>query len=82
MTEVVLEYDARGLKCPLPVLKAHKILTGLPPGGRLRLIADDQAALVDVPFYCREQNHRLLDTRSDINGVLSFLIARWSEEEA
>ena len=54
------DVDARGLLCPLPVLKARKRLGALPEGGVLRLLADDPAALVDVPHFCAEQGHVLL----------------------
>ncbi|MDD2868978.1 sulfurtransferase TusA family protein [Neomegalonema sp.] len=70
------EMDARGLKCPLPVLKAHKRLQGMRPGSRLRLIADDPAAIVDAPHYCAEQGHKLIDTRRNFEGALIFVIER------
>lgn len=54
------ELDARGLLCPLPVLKARKRLGALEPGAVLKLIADDPAAVVDVPHYCAESGHALL----------------------
>jgi tRNA 2-thiouridine synthesizing protein A len=54
------DLDAVGLLCPLPVLKARKRLAGLQSGQVLRLQADDPAAVVDVPHYCRESGHVLL----------------------
>lgn len=54
------ELDARGLLCPLPVLKARKRLLALAPGQVLRLLADDPAAVIDVPHFCAEQGHVLL----------------------
>lgn len=54
------ELDARGLLCPLPVLKARKRLLALAPGQVLRLVADDPAAVVDVPHFCAEQGHALI----------------------
>jgi tRNA 2-thiouridine synthesizing protein A len=54
------ELDARGLLCPLPVLKARKRLLALAPSQVLRLIADDPAAVIDVPHFCAEQGHVLL----------------------
>lgn len=53
------ELDARGLLCPLPVLKARKRLAGLAGGEVLRVIADDPAALIDVPHFCAEAGHAL-----------------------
>lgn len=54
------EIDARGLRCPLPVLKAQKRLREMAPGAILRLLADDPMAIVDLPHFCREAGHELL----------------------
>lgn len=54
------EIDARSLLCPLPVLKARKRLKGMGPGQVLKLVADDPAAVIDVPHFCREQGYELL----------------------
>jgi tRNA 2-thiouridine synthesizing protein A len=52
--------DLRGLKCPLPVLRAEKRLAQLPPGARLALLATDPMARVDIPLYCRQHGHDCL----------------------
>ncbi|MEO6395759.1 MAG: sulfurtransferase TusA family protein [Devosia sp.] len=49
--------DARGLKCPLPVLKVEKRLAELPPGARLTILATDPIARIDVPLYCLQNGH-------------------------
>lgn len=49
--------DARGLKCPLPVLRMEKRLAALPDGARLVVLATDPMAKVDIPLYCRQQGH-------------------------
>jgi tRNA 2-thiouridine synthesizing protein A len=54
------ELDASGLLCPLPVLKARKRLGALAPGEVLRVVADDPAALIDIPHFCAEQGHGLV----------------------
>lgn len=54
------DLDAVGLLCPLPVLKARKRLQGLRSGQVLRMLADDPAAVIDVPHFCVEQGHELL----------------------
>lgn len=54
------EIDARGLLCPLPVLKARRRLAALAPGAVLRLLTDDPAAVVDVPHFCVEQGHAVV----------------------
>lgn len=53
-------YDASGLLCPLPVLKARKRLLTLQPGHVLRLIATDPAAIVDVPHFCAQSGYEFL----------------------
>jgi len=57
--------DTRGLRCPLPVLRARKLLLGMAPGQVLDLIADDPMALIDLPHFCTEAGHRLLAQEPD-----------------
>lgn len=70
------ELDATGLLCPLPVLEARKRLAALEKGGVLRMIADDPAALIDVPHFCAEQGHELLEQGEAENGALVFLLRK------
>lgn len=49
--------DARGLKCPLPVLKTEKLLARLPPGAQLVVLATDPMAKVDIPLFCSQHRH-------------------------
>ena len=69
------ELDALGLLCPLPVLKARKRLEPLEPGQVLRMLADDPAAIVDVPHFCAEAGHELL-SQGDEDGVLVFYLQK------
>lgn len=68
--------DLRGLKCPLPVLKIRKRLTGIKPGDRLEAICDDPLSMIDVPAFCNETGHRLVESREAESGVFHFLIER------
>ncbi|MEM7596216.1 MAG: sulfurtransferase TusA family protein [Pseudomonadota bacterium] len=52
--------DARGLLCPLPVLKLRKRLKSVASGEIIELWADDPAAIVDVPHFCVEAGHELI----------------------
>ncbi|MEL6219508.1 MAG: sulfurtransferase TusA family protein [Pseudomonadota bacterium] len=70
------ELDARGLLCPLPVLKTRKRLQGMETGAVLRVIADDPAARVDVPHFCTEQGHALLAEEDGADGSLVFLLRK------
>ena len=58
------ELDATGLLCPLPVLRARKRLKSLASGQVLRMIADDPAAVIDVPHFCDEQGFVLVSAES------------------
>lgn len=53
-----IQIDARGLRCPLPVLRLRKVLTGLPTGSRVDIRADDAMAQIDLPHFCAEEGHR------------------------
>ena len=68
--------DARGLLCPLPVLRLRKLLGDRPPGARVRLWASDAMALVDVPHFCESSGHRLVEQRDIGGGVHEFTVER------
>lgn len=69
------EIDAFGLLCPLPVLRARKVLNGMKPGTVLRLWADDPMAVVDIPHFCAEAGHELLSMQDQGQGQ-EYLIRR------
>ena len=69
------DLDARGLLCPLPVLRARKRLAALPSGAVLRMRADDPAAVVDVPHFCMEAGHALIGT-DEAEGAQVYLIRK------
>ncbi|GHF67855.1 sulfurtransferase TusA family protein [Seohaeicola zhoushanensis] len=75
MTEISETLDATGLLCPLPVLKARKRLKALPAGAVLRMLADDPAAIIDVPHFCAEAGHALLD-QGEAEGAQVYLIRK------
>lgn len=53
--ELVL--DCRGMRCPLPVIELAKRIGDVPVGGAVRVIADDPAAAIDIPAWCRMRSH-------------------------
>ena len=75
MSMETIDLDARGLLCPLPVLKARKRLKALSPGMRIALWADDPAAIVDVPHYCAESGNLLVETREH-DGTMIYVIEK------
>ena len=68
-------YDLRGLNCPLPVLKTARRLSGMAAGARLWVETTDPLAAIDIPAFCAERGHRLIETRS-VAGGRRFLIER------
>jgi tRNA 2-thiouridine synthesizing protein A len=64
--------DARGLRCPLPVLKLEKAIAGAKAGTTLTVLATDPMAKVDIPLHCRQNGHACTLTEAD--GVLSFVV--------
>lgn len=68
-------YDLRGLKCPLPVLRAKKRLAAMPPGSRLWLETTDPLAVIDIPAFCATEGHSLI--RKEVTGDGNrFLVER------
>jgi tRNA 2-thiouridine synthesizing protein A len=67
--------DAKGLRCPLPVLKARKAMRDLPEGGVLRVLATDPGAPGDFEHFCKVAGHRLLGTR-EVEGRFTFDIKK------
>lgn len=71
----IIEIDARGLLCPLPVLRLRKRLYALPEGATVRLLATDPAAVIDVPHFCNQSGHSLIGTE-DRDGARAYLVTR------
>ncbi|MGQ0676925.1 MAG: sulfurtransferase TusA family protein [Rhodospirillales bacterium] len=67
--------DAKGLSCPLPVLRARKAIRDVPPGGTLRVEATDPGAPKDFEAFCRAGGHQLA-SQNAANGVFVFLIRK------
>lgn len=66
--------DARGLSCPLPVLRLNKTLKGLPDGAQIILLATDPAALKDIPAFCAAHGHEVI--HSPEGEFFKFLIRK------
>lgn len=67
--------DAKGLNCPLPILKAKKALQTLPPGGTLEILATDPGSVKDFEAFCRTTGNELVE-RSDDGRVFKFVLRR------
>ena len=66
--------DARGLRCPLPVLELARRAGELPEGVVVELLADDPATAVDVPAWCAMRGARYLGSREATGGGTGYLV--------
>jgi tRNA 2-thiouridine synthesizing protein A len=57
-------FDARGMKCPLPVLKARRLIREMAPGEVLEVQATDPGAPGDFEHFCQTAGHRLLSVET------------------
>ena len=67
--------DARGHHCPVPTLRLRRALEAAAPGARVRLLADDPMARIDVPHFAGQAGVEVL-AQSETDGALSFLIRK------
>ncbi len=76
MTELdLIEVDAIGLACPMPLLKAKRALHAMQVGQRLRVLATDQGTVRDFRVFAEQSGHLLLDS-AEANGVYSYLLEK------
>jgi tRNA 2-thiouridine synthesizing protein A len=69
------EVDARGLNCPLPVLRTKKALNDMTSGQVLRILATDPASVRDFQAFAKQTGHELLQ-HAERDGVFTFLLKR------
>jgi len=69
------ELDARGLNCPLPILRTKKALADMSSGQVLKVIATDPGSVKDVPAFSKQTGHELLTT-VEKEGEFEFYLKR------
>ena len=69
------EVDARGLNCPLPILRAKKALAGMASGQVLRVVATDTGSLRDFQAFARQTGNELLEQKT-VDGEFIYLLRR------
>jgi tRNA 2-thiouridine synthesizing protein A len=69
------ELDARGLNCPLPILRTKKMLNELTGGQTLRIVATDPGAVKDFQAFAKQTGNELLES-GETNGEYTFLIKK------
>ena len=67
------ELDARGMNCPLPILKAKKVLTDMTSGQVLRIVATDPGSVKDFESFSRQTGNTLLSHSATSNEFTFFM---------
>ena len=67
--------DAKGLNCPLPILKAKKALKTLESGQLLEVLSTDPGSVADFSAFCRTTGNELVE-QSEANGIYTYLIRK------
>lgn len=67
--------DAKGLKCPMPVVKTSKEIKGIAVGGVLEVLATDPGSMADITAWAKSTGNELLKAHKD-DGIFKFYIRR------
>ncbi|RMB87165.1 cysteine desulfurase/sulfurtransferase TusA family protein [Streptomyces shenzhenensis] len=63
-----LVVDARGKRCPIPVIELAKVIGEVPVGGEVRVLADDEAARLDIPAWCEMRGQEYVGEEAADHG--------------
>ena len=75
VVEITQTVDARGLSCPMSIVKTAQAVKPLPPGAVVELLATDAGSIKDVAAWCRATGNELIEQTSD-GAVYHFVIRR------
>ena len=75
MTAIAERLDARGLNCPLPILRTRKAINQLASGQLLEITATDPGSLKDMASFCTQTGNRLLSSK-EADNCFVFLIEK------
>lgn len=70
-----IELDAKGLRCPMPIMKATKTIKEMKPGQILKITATDPGSKRDFEGWAKNGGHTLLDVKEE-NGVYTYMIRK------
>jgi tRNA 2-thiouridine synthesizing protein A len=73
--QVDKELDARGLNCPLPILRVKKTLADMTGGQILKVVATDSGSVKDFQAFCRQTGNELVDS-SEAGGEYTFFMKK------
>jgi len=69
------ELDAKGLNCPLPILRAKKAISALTAGQVLKIVATDPGSVKDFEAFCNQTGNELISS-AEADGAFEFLIKK------
>lgn len=69
------QVDARGLNCPLPILRAKQALDEMDSGQTVHVLATDPSSVLDFKAFAARTGHQLLETQQ-VNDEFSFLLQK------
>ncbi|MFI1535639.1 cysteine desulfurase/sulfurtransferase TusA family protein [Streptomyces anandii] len=75
--EVAVVVDAVGRRCPIPVIELAKVIGDVPVGGTVRVLADDEAARLDIPAWCEMRGQEYVGEEPADRGV-AYVVRRLS----
>ena len=75
MTDFTRQLDFRGLRCPLPVLRAKQALDDMNSGETLRIVATDPASMKNIQAFIGITGNELLEVREE-DGKFYYLIKK------
>ena len=73
--EITQTIDARGLSCPMPIVKTAQAIKTVPSGAAVELLATDPGSAKDVAAWCRTTGNTLIEQATD-GAVHRFVILR------
>ena len=68
--------DVTGLNCPLPVLRLKQVLKSMSEGEVVHMVATDKSTAHDIPSFCRQTGHELLNSSLMSGGLYLFWIKK------
>ncbi len=77
-TQTPVELDARGLLCPMPIIRTAKAMKDLTPGQELRIQATDRGSVADIPAWAESTGNDLVEWHEQ-DGVFVFLLRKGAE---
>ncbi len=75
LSEITQLVDARGLSCPMPIVRTAQAMKALPSGSVIEVLATDAGSVKDFAAWCRSTGNQLLESSSDA-AIYRFVICK------